>query len=324
MKKLTKKSLVFLFLAATVLVSCEESSLQETVLSTTAADAADETIDSKPSEAKASSAKTTKYVLSKWMGSLDDTKQISEFSIPGTHDSGAQFETIYGTAKCQKLSIEEQLYAGVRYLDIRCRHINNAFTIHHGVEYQNINFTDVLSSCTAFLKKNPTETIIMSVQEEYTPKNNDRSFEATFDSYVNKNRSLWYLGDAIPTLESVKGKIVLARGFKANKLPKGIYRQDKTQVDSQNEYEVSDNGDKWRAIKAFAYEAKKGKKNKLYLNYTSGYESFFGIPRIRSVSDAINPKVYDFFATNTSGRFGVIVMDFSTAQCNDVIIKTNF
>ncbi|MBN2843687.1 MAG: hypothetical protein JXM68_11380, partial [Sedimentisphaerales bacterium] len=49
-----------------------------------------------------------------WMQDLKDTALLSQLSIPGTHDSGARFEPIGGTAKCQNLTIAEQLAIGVR------------------------------------------------------------------------------------------------------------------------------------------------------------------------------------------------------------------
>lgn len=132
--------------------------------------------------------------LNAWMGAINDNTLLSALSIPGTHDSGARVEPIGGTAKCQNLSISEQLEAGTRYLDIRCRHIGDAFAIHHGSIYQNLNFNDVVTACYNFLNAHPTETIIMSVKEEYDATNNTRSFEQTFDSYTQANPTKWVLG----------------------------------------------------------------------------------------------------------------------------------
>ncbi|MBX2841104.1 MAG: phosphatidylinositol-specific phospholipase C, partial [Flammeovirgaceae bacterium] len=179
-------------------------------------------------EDKLSDEKTRKssvsYTLSDWMGAINGSLKLSEFSIPGTHDSGARFDhaLLSGTAKCQDLTIGDQLEAGTRFLDVRCRHYNNTFTIHHGVVYQNMNFDDVLNFCYGFLNNNPTETIIMSVKEEHTPENNNRSFEATFDSYMQANPGKWYVSETMPVLNSVRGKIVLLRRFSANSTPKGI------------------------------------------------------------------------------------------------------
>ena len=62
-----------------------------------------------------------------WMSKLDDNTNITDLTIPGTHDSGANFDVpilpplIYvpDTSKNQDLSIRNQLNIGVRYLDIR-------------------------------------------------------------------------------------------------------------------------------------------------------------------------------------------------------------
>ncbi|HPG51809.1 MAG TPA: phosphatidylinositol-specific phospholipase C domain-containing protein [Spirochaetota bacterium] len=140
-----------------------------------------------------------------WVEGQDNTKLLSEISIPGTHDSGARYEPIAGTAKCQNLTISDQLNNGIRFLDIRCRHIDNAFAIHHGSIYQHLNFDDVLNACFGFMGSHPGETIIMSVKEEYNSANISRSFEETFLAYYRKNPSGWYLGESVPALGDVRG-----------------------------------------------------------------------------------------------------------------------
>ncbi len=268
-----------------------------------------------------------------WMTTLNGALPLSQFSIPGTHDSGARYEPIAGTAKCQNLTIAEQLTAGVRFLDIRCRHIDNAFTIHHGQVYQNINFTDVLNATDSFLNTNPGETVIMSVKEEYDPSNNTRSFEATFDSYVAQNPGKWLLSSNIPTLDQARGKIVLFRRFGAAATPKGINASnwpDNTTFSTagtlrvQDRYVVSNNDTKWSHILQLLNEARYGGPNTLYVNFSSGYVSgLFGIPSIPSVSNNINPRLTTFFNANPSGRFGVIVMDFADAAHAARIYNTN-
>ncbi len=268
-----------------------------------------------------------------WMTSLDGNLPLSQFSIPGTHDSGALVEPISGTAKCQNLSIADQLNAGVRFLDIRCRHINDAFAIHHGAIYQNMNFTDVLNATIGFLNANPGETVIMSVKEEHTPSGNTRSFEATFDSYVAQNPSKWQLGSGIPTLTQARGKIVLFRRFGASSTPKGINASswpDNTTFSSggtlrvQDRYNVSDNNAKWDAILQVLNEARYGGPNTLYVNFASGVSSgIFGIPNIPAVSNNINPRLTTFFTNNPSGRFGAVLMDFADAAKCTLIYNTN-
>ena len=276
--------------------------------------------------------------MNSWMSGLQDNISISRISIPGTHDSGARIDApvVSGTAKTQDLSIAEQLNAGVRFLDIRCRHIDNSFTIHHGAIYQNLNFDDVLNACYAFLNSHPSETIIMSVKEEYDASNTTRSFEQTFDSYVQKNPSKWDLGANIPTLGAVRGKIKLLRRFSSG-TTKGINASpwaDNTTFDINNSgvqlkvqdyYKVTNNDDKWNGISSLLNEAKNDTNGKLFVNFTSGYKpGIFGIPSIPTVSNNINPRLKTFFQTNTHGSFGVMPIDFVNAELSELIVKTNF
>ncbi|QRA43736.1 phosphatidylinositol-specific phospholipase C [Chryseobacterium cucumeris] len=276
--------------------------------------------------------------LNSWMAGIQDNISISKISIPGTHDSGARIDApvVSGTAKTQDLSIAEQLNAGVRFLDIRCRHIDNAFTIHHGAIYQNMNFDDVLNACYTFLQNNPSETIIMSVKEEYDASNTTRTFEQTFDSYVQKNPSKWDLGANIPTLGAIRGKIKLLRRFSSG-TTKGINASpwaDNTTFDINNSgvqlkvqdyYKVTNNDDKWNAISRLLNEAKNDTNGKLFLNFTSGYKpGIFGIPSIPTVSNNINPRLKTFFQTNTQGTFGIMPIDFVNAELSQLIVNTNF
>jgi len=274
-----------------------------------------------------------------WMSGLNDNISISKISIPGTHDSGATREvpSNSGTAKTQNLTISEQLNAGVRFLDIRCRHIDNSFAIHHGAIYQNLNFDDVLNACYAFLESHPTETIIMSVKEEYDASNTTRSFEKTFDTYTQKNPSKWDLGSNIPKLGDVRGKIRLLRRFPAE-VSKGINATawaDNTtfdinngadgQIKVQDYYKVTNNDDKWSKVSTLLTEAKNDTGNKLFINFTSGYKPLlFGIPSIPTVSNSINPKVKTFFQTNTQGSYGIMPIDFVNAELSTLIINTNY
>jgi 1-phosphatidylinositol phosphodiesterase len=272
-----------------------------------------------------------------WMELLNGNLSLSQLSIPGTHDSGARVEPVSGTAKCQDLSITDQLSAGVRFLDIRCRHVDNTFAIHHGSVYQNMNFTDVLNMVVGFLNSNPTECVLMSVKEEYDPSNNTRSFEETFDAYRQLNPEKWYINEAVPTLSQARGRIVLLRRFGAGGLPKGInatnwsdnttfsINNSLSQLRVQDYYNDSSSSAKWTAILALLTEAPAGGSAVLYINFTSGYKAgLFSIPSIPTISNAINPQIVSYFTSNTAGRFGVIPMDFADAQKATLIMRTNF
>ncbi|MCT3896971.1 phosphatidylinositol-specific phospholipase C [Elizabethkingia anophelis] len=276
--------------------------------------------------------------ISNWMSALQDNISLSQISVPGTHDSGATVEFPSGTAKTQNLTIAEQLSIGVRFLDIRCRHIDDSFAIHHGPVYQKLNFDDVLNAVYAFLDSHPTETVIMSVKEEYNASNTTRSFEKTFDAYVQKNPSKWDLGNNIPKLGDIRGKIRLLRRFPANSKPKGIdatnwadnttfeiSNDSPVKVKVQDNYKVDNNDTKWSQIQSVLTEAKADTSGKLFINFTSGYKPLiFGIPSIPTVSNAINPKLKTFFQSSTQGSYGILPIDFISAELAEPIVKTNF
>lgn len=153
-----------------------------------------------------------------WMKCISDRSvRINNLSIPGTHDTMA----FYGgdAVQCQTLSLEKQLNAGIRAIDIRCRHISDIFAIHHGCVFQNAYFGDVLNTVARFLDEHPKETILMRVKEEYEAEKCDRSFEETFvDAYwLPYEKYFWHtsdnLGNYIPTLSEVEGKIVVLQNF---------------------------------------------------------------------------------------------------------------
>lgn len=270
-----------------------------------------------------------------WMGQIDDDVYLYQLSIPGTHDSGALHETFPDTAKCQKLTITQQLECGTRFLDIRCRRYGNTFKIYHGMVNQHLDFEQVVDFCKSFLKKNPSETILMLIKEEYEPKDSTLPFEEIFYQYISEDMDLWYLKNTIPTLGNARGKIVLIRRFKTSQKPIGIdatnWKDNKTFViDSvaklkvQDKYHIENGKEKWNEFSKILEETAKSTEPILYLNYTSGYKSgMFDIPKISAISNYINPLVDDYFTKNTSGRFGVIVMDFATKKTNELIYSTN-
>ena len=79
-----------------------------------------------------------------WMARLPDSHLLSQLSLPGTHDTCALYNGFsFGFAKCQAWALADQLNAGIRFIDIRCRHLGDRFAIYHGVIDQRISFDDV-------------------------------------------------------------------------------------------------------------------------------------------------------------------------------------
>lgn len=101
------------------------------------------------------------------MSAIDNSTSLADLSVPGTHESSALFGA---TSKCQNVSVLRQLVRGVRFLDTRCRFESgsNPLYIHHANVFQNATFGDVQNQVVEFLARNPDETVVMNVQQEYS------------------------------------------------------------------------------------------------------------------------------------------------------------
>lgn len=287
--------------------------------------------------------------LANWMGSVDPSKRISDLSIPGTHDSASRYidptdRTLANTSirlTTQTTSIAEQLNSGIRFLDIRVGYTDNQFELYHEGFSLNLTFGEVRDTCKRFLQAHPRETIIMSLKkEDGAPSTSDRTFRERFTTYVNQDVDLWFLINKIPKLGRVRGKIVLFRRFALDSaadadnfgidasngfpddrtgtiggLPKLVI-QDKFRQDISKQA-------KWELVQSLLVQAKNDTDEEtLYLNFGSaaGTEP---VDFPLSVSNFINPRLLTYFAAPSRGRFGIVAMDFQTAELGTAIVRTN-
>ena len=71
----------------------------------------------------------------------------------------------FNFAKDQDTSIAEQLEMGVRMLDLRFRNINGTLYVYHGQSPQGQTADRALSTVRDFLRRNPTETVLIHTQQ---------------------------------------------------------------------------------------------------------------------------------------------------------------
>jgi 1-phosphatidylinositol phosphodiesterase len=265
-------------------------------------------------------------------------------SIPGTHQTCAR--RLGAAFVCQALSLASQLRAGIRFLDIRCRHYKTGMPIHHAANYQGywfdkkFQFEDmadpcVLDDCIAFLRAHPRECIIMSIRMELPWYREDAADAAAnggewFSDCVCKSiehtRDFWFDPATLgaperppPLLGMVRGKIVLVRGFLDNfraTWPDEVrtrargWQRDGAVLHEQDEYRVYS----WSLGAKFNWIAKTSDRarglNLWYSNFTSGSEGLAP----SDVAKAINPRVAGYLdlCRPTSGPDGVgmLAMDF--------------
>lgn len=269
-----------------------------------------------------------------WLSFIDGNLPINQISLPGTHDSatGTYSEGIGegGMVKTQDDSVYEQLNAGIRFIDARCRHISNSFAMHHGMIYLEKMFGDILNECRRFLRENPSEFILMSVKPEHTTENCTRTFEETFkQSYYDP--TLWFTEDRFPLLNEVRGKIVLFSRFGGSLGIKTHGWKDNATFDMdgrmhvQDEYDQRDEVKKWHAIRgAWNFAADRGRTDWMTLNFTSIASDFWSTTSIRDYAEDKNPEL----ANHIFQRYehsGIVVSDFhQIGKISSHVIMSNF
>lgn len=285
-----------------------------------------------------------------WMLGLIGSRRLDTVTIPGTHDTcsksgGPLF-------KCQDVTLEEQLMMGVRSIDIRCRHINDVFMIHHERVFQKIGFgAGVRNVLVRFLQQHPSEFIFMFVQEEWKAKDNTRTFDETMYSYINcsEYKDFFYLNEGeLPTVDHVRGKIVLFRRFNKEKLvnidmgnyiefaQNDVFVSKKSIIaHGQDCYKVPNlfvRSKKYEKVekffekpKEFFKQLKQSTETTIFLNYGSG-QSLGCYPYL--VAEYVTPRIGKYVEKSYPNDFlGIIFFDFINRYYPKIIyhiIKRNF
>ncbi|KAF1941853.1 1-phosphatidylinositol phosphodiesterase precursor [Clathrospora elynae] len=160
---------------------------------------------------------------SSWMATLPDTLPLSALSIPGTHNSHTHYRAL-PSVRCQVVDVATQLEHGIRFLDIRVQPVHatdaskkDLYLVHGafpvsltGPKY----FEPVLDMCYAFLARNPSESIIVSLKREGVGSGTDEHVARILDEwYIGPEKEKWWTGTTIPYLGHVRGKLVLVRRY---------------------------------------------------------------------------------------------------------------
>lgn len=256
---------------------------------------------------------SAKYKIG-WMRSLDDNKLISEINIPGTHDTMA----LHGgpAAECQSWSLENQLLAGIRYLDLRVS--GNNLKVVHGVISQHTTFANVLNIVKGFLSQHKSETVLLRVKHE-----SKGPFPDDVANQLKNDPGCW-VRNKIPRIREVRGKIVFVQ---KNNFKLGI---PLLETDKKGDYKVGNVENKKDKIIEHLNQALEAcKVNEVVLNYSSGtgWPVFRPDKTPKKVAKKINPWLYN----NLEGAskmyiklcFGVIAMDFPGFDLIQVIIGFN-
>lgn len=155
-----------------------------------------------------------------WMKELADDIPMDTVVLPGTHDSATAYVQLPYFMRCQSLTVEEQLEAGYRYLDIRLNEENGKLYFYHsfakcktglGPWAKALELEDVLMQVYGFLSNHPTETVLFVVKQEGS--GDIALFQKVLQEYTAKRPEMWLLTDKVPTVGEARGKLVLFRRY---------------------------------------------------------------------------------------------------------------
>ena len=308
--------------------------------------------------------------LSDWMSAIRGDTKLTEITIPGTHDTCAkEFYTsinlLIRNVKCQKLYIPELLEAGVRHLDIRCetdknshstKTVHSTFDCYKNGTYYYLDF--VFQEVYDFLDAHPTETVILQIKEDDAKKGPPTFTEAIYE-YIHgygQNKyfygedydyhDYWYLGKAVPTLDEVRGKIVLFNRFDSDIEHSGSTvseeesgqkvnwpDQTDTSYTSPAWVDFTDNNTGIGTIhvqdryKWSADDKLKGIQDVMLLDHNKGeyyinFTSINGTDNPQSAANKINPKLATLNVIKNKPS-GVMPMDFVDDTVTRSIIEIN-
>ena len=157
----------------------------------------------------------------------DDTK-LSRLSIPGTHSSMTGYSKFcrdapYFQCLTQQMSLEDQLRAGIRFIDMQLQQIRShpdQLLIHHGSMNLAVSLVTVFNRIREFLTLFPSETIIVNLREAQRGAIGKwNELKKKINSYMMVYPSFFYQENFsnsryhTTTLKVARGKIVLLNSF---------------------------------------------------------------------------------------------------------------
>lgn len=291
-----------------------------------------------------------------WMSGLGDDLLVSALSIPGTHDSAA-YTHPWPFVATQRMSILEQLNAGIRYFDFRCGIRENIPEMVHGPSLLGLQLPELLDIMYKWLDSHSKEALIVQIKEDRKPERSTVHFSHAIFRYIAAKSERWRTANTTPCLGELRGKIQLFRRYNGPSQmaygidltewqdnpskPFTINTRNSVQLTIQDHYSISDpkplpdliaikGGDVSGLLDRASSDPDAGH---WYLNFSSAYEFNWWYqltPRQVAVGgyygfqweDGMNPRLRTFLQVRENRqRFGIVAMDFPDLGADDLIIS---
>jgi 1-phosphatidylinositol phosphodiesterase len=251
-----------------------------------------------------------------WMSFLNNDLELKDLTIPGTHESCALHGIFF--AVNQTWSLENQLNAGIRFFDLRMRLYYNTLRAYHGIVNQKMNFSEIIYIFSKFLKKYPSEFILMSIQKENTDKKSNRTIEQVYNDYIKNYKDI--IINYEPNLynekvEKFRGKIIFFNAFEHRlDIQSGFFAQNNWVVNFSADIKTKNKYIKTQFNRAITYN----QDDNLYINYISGSSDYL------MVSPALIAYYTNKEVLKYEGRMGIVLCDYPGEGLIYHLISQNF
>ncbi|PVF92106.1 PLC-like phosphodiesterase [Serendipita vermifera] len=158
-------------------------------------------------------------IRTQWMSSLDDSTQLSQLSIPGSHNSASyNCKDEWNLRNSQLMSLLRQLDIGIRALDFRYAFHKNKITLSH---YPDQGLEEVIHDLKIWLESHPSETIFVSLSPD-TASSQDKNAQQLMKALLDNTANSWIKNPTTrTTLGEARGKLILLQGFPSDE-PRGL------------------------------------------------------------------------------------------------------
>jgi len=218
--------------------------------------------------------------------------------------------------------------------------------LHHGPIDLDLEFDDVLNYLTDFLRKNPSETVVVKYKKEsFFLFNPFQSFSEALQSYLDNYSDIIYTGNKIPQLDDIRGKVLLLNkgGGKCGNGSQGLCERPPGSQDGawnddsyESNYKPNCDPDKPKTCSDYVdsltdnmIEATESKDEQLfYVTWASATQGGkkFEIATPLDFAQIVNPQIEEFIQNPpvSSHSFGIVVMDYITADLTQAVFMANF
>ena len=162
-----------------------------------------------------------KLDYSQWMQYLVDSRLVADLSLPGAHDAATAEGWEEGNilnvmaeamAKCQDLTLQQQMEKGVRVFDLRPELVVRSdyeLRCSHGPSTTKLLVIDFFRKLKTYLKETPTEFFIVTVQLSNTRKKD--VWAEKFNALIHSDEFKGLFADYKPrlTVGEVRGRVLL-------------------------------------------------------------------------------------------------------------------